>query len=71
MIRKLVSAALSILLVIGLTGCATDLGAGIIKELEDDHEGIRQEPGELWDTFLEEANGWLESFATWKPGKGY
>ena len=64
MIRKLVSAALSILLLTGLTGCVTDLGAGIIKELEDNQEGIHQELGELWDAFLEEANGWSESFAT-------
>ena len=33
MIRKLVSAALSILLLTGLTGCVTDLGTGIIKNL--------------------------------------
>lgn len=64
MIRKLVSAALSILLLTGLTGCVTDLGAGIIKELEDNQEGIHQELGELWDAFLEEANGWSESAAT-------
>ena len=64
MIRKLVSAALSILLLTGLTGCVTDLGAGIIKELEDNQEGIRQELGELWEAFLEEANEWSESFAT-------
>ena len=51
MIRKIVSAALSILLLTGLTGCVTDLGAGIIKELEDNQEGIRQELGELWDAF--------------------
>lgn len=57
MIRKLVSMALSILPVIGLVGCATDLGAGTIKELEDNEESIRQNLGELWDAFLEEANG--------------
>lgn len=64
MIRKFVSAALSILLLTGLTGCVTDLGTGIIKELEDNQDGIRQELGELWDAFLEEANEWSESFAT-------
>lgn len=64
MIRKLVSAALSILLLTGLTGCVTDLGAGIIKEFEDNQDGIRQELGELWDAFLEEANEWSESAAT-------
>lgn len=49
--------ALPILLVIGLVKCATDLGAGTIKELEDNEESIRQNLGELWDAFLEEANG--------------
>lgn len=63
MIRKLVSAALAILLLTGLAGCAADLGTGMIKELEDNQEGIRQELGELWDAFLEEANEWSESFA--------
>ena len=57
MIRKSVSMALPILLVIGLVKCATDLGAGTIKELEDNEESIRQNLGELWDAFLEEANG--------------
>ena len=64
MMRKIVSAALFIVLLTGLAGCVTDLGAGIIKELEDNQEGIHQELGELWDAFLEEANGWSESFAT-------
>lgn len=52
MIRKIFSAALSILLLTCLAGCATDLGAGIIRELEDNKEGIYQELGELWDSFL-------------------
>lgn len=64
MIRKLISAALSILLLASLIGCAADLGAGMIKELADHEEGIRQEAGELWDAFLKEANEWSESFAT-------
>lgn len=64
MMRKIVSAALFIVLLTGLAGCVTDLGAGIIKELEDNQEGIHQELGELWDAFLEEANEWSESFAT-------
>ena len=64
MMRKIVSAALFIVLLTGLAGCVTDLGAGIIKELEDNKEGIHQELGELWDAFLEEANEWSESFAT-------
>lgn len=61
MIRKLASAVLSILLLIGLAGCGTDLGTGIIKELEENKDGIRQELDELWDAFLEEVNEWSES----------
>lgn len=64
MIQKMLSAALVILLLTGLAGCAADLGAGMIKELEDNKEGIFQELGELWDSFLEEANEWSESAAT-------
>lgn len=58
MIQKFVSAVLSILLLIGLAGCNTVLGAGMIRELEDHQDGIRQELGELWDAFLEEAGEW-------------
>lgn len=64
MIRKLFFSAVLILVLIGFAGCDTDLGAEIIKELEDNQEGIRQELGELWDAFLEEANEWSESAAT-------
>lgn len=64
MIRKSVAAALSVLLLTGLAGCAADLGTGMIKELEDNKEGIRQEFYELWNAFLEESNEWSESFAT-------
>lgn len=64
MMRKLVSAALAILLLASLTGCAAELGTGMLKELKDNEEGIRQEVGELWDAFVEEANEWAETFAT-------
>ena len=60
MIRKLVSMALLILMLTNLAGCVTDLGTRIIKELEDNQDGIRQELGELWDAFLEEVNEWSE-----------
>jgi len=53
-----------ILVLIGFAGCDADLGAGIIKEFEDNQDGIRQELGELWDAFLKEANEWSESAAT-------
>lgn len=62
--RKLISAAVSALLLARLAGCGADLENGFIKEYEDNKEGIHQEISELWDSFLEEANGWSESFAT-------
>lgn len=61
MIQKFISAVLSILLLIGLAGCDAVLGTGMtgmIRELEDHQDGIRQELGELWDAFLEEAGEW-------------
>ena len=64
MMRKFISVAVSALLLVNLTRCSTDLGKGLIKEYEDNKEGIHQELGELWDGFLEEANDWSESFAT-------
>lgn len=64
MIRKLFFSAVLILAMIGFAGCDADLEARIIKELEDNQAGIRQELGELWDAFLEEANEWSESAAT-------
>lgn len=64
MMRKLVPAAVSVLLLVSLAGCSTDLGNGLIKEYEDNKEGIHQELRELWDSLLEEINEWSESFAT-------
>ncbi len=64
MMRKLVSVVVSILLLTGLAGCGIDLAVGMVKELNDNEDGIRRELGELWDSFLEEANEWSESFAT-------
>lgn len=64
MIRKLFFSAVLILILIGFAGCDADLADGIIKEFEDNQDGIRQELGELWDAFLEEANEWSESAAT-------
>lgn len=63
MIRKFFFSAVLILAMIGFAGCDADLGAGIIRELEDNQDGIRQELGELWDAFLEEAHEWSESAA--------
>lgn len=64
MMRKLISVVVSALLLVSLVGCGTDLGNGIIKEYEDNKEGIHQELSELWDAFLEEINDWSETFAT-------
>lgn len=64
MMRKLISTALFVLLLVSLAGCGTGLGSGIIKEYEDNKEGIHQELSELWDGFLEEINDWSETFAT-------
>ena len=61
MIWKLFFSAVLILVLTGFSGCNADLGAGIIKELEDNQEGICQEFDELWDAFLEEVNEWSES----------
>ena len=71
MMRKLISAAVSVLLLAGLARCGTDLGKGLIKEYEDNKEGIHQEFGELWDGFLEEINDWSECFATHSITKDY
>lgn len=40
MVRKFISAAVSILLLAGLARCGADLGKGLIKEYEDNKEGI-------------------------------
>lgn len=64
MIQKLFFAAVSVLLLVNLVECGTDLENGLIKEYEDNKEGIHQELNELWDGFLEEINDWSESFAT-------
>lgn len=64
MMRKLISAAAAVLLLVSLTGCGTDLVTGFIKEYKDNKDGIHQELRELWDGFLEEANDWSEAFAT-------
>lgn len=64
MIRKLISVAISVLLLVSLAGCGTDLESGIKKEFEDNKDGIRQELSRLWDSFLEELNEWSNSLAT-------
>lgn len=41
-----------------LTGCA-DIGRGIIKELEDNKDGIKTELEELKDGFIAEFSDWM------------
>lgn len=62
--RKLILAALPVLLLPGLTGCSMELADYIRKELEDNEDNIHQELSDLWDSFLEEFNEWTESAAT-------
>ncbi len=64
MMRKFIPVAVSVLLLVNLAGCGTELGDGFIKEYEDNKEEIHQELSELWDGFLEEVNDWSESLAT-------
>lgn len=64
MIRKLISAAMLLLVLASFARCTVDLGLGVIKELYDNKKGILQELGEIWDGFLKEANEWSASFAT-------
>lgn len=64
MMRKSISAAVAVLLLVSLTGCGTDLVTGFIKEYKDNKEEIHQELREIWEGLLEEANDWSESFAT-------
>ena len=48
MMQKLISAAVSVLLLANLAGCGTDLGTGLIREYEENKEEIHQELSELW-----------------------
>lgn len=65
MIRKFISLMiLGSLMLTCFTGCGLELGQGMIKEFEDNKDGIRRELGELWNGFLDEFNDWTDSFAT-------
>lgn len=61
MVRKLISVAVSVLLLACMAGCSADWAKGLIKEYQDNKEGIHQEIHELWDGFLEEIHGWTEA----------
>lgn len=62
--RKFIAVTVTVLLLVSLGGCGTDLESGLQKEFEDHEAGIRRELGEWWDGFLEEIGDWTESFAT-------
>ena len=61
MIRKFATAVLSVLLLlVSFARCTVDLGLEVVKELNDNKEGILQEIGEIWDGFLEEISEWAD-----------
>ena len=64
MLRKLISALLLLVIVMTcLTGCGTDLIRGIIKEYEDNKDGIKSELHELKDGIKNEFNDWMSSIS--------
>ena len=64
MLRKLISALLLLVIVMTcLTGCGTDLIRGIIKEYEDNKDGIKSELHELKDGIKNEFNDWMGSIS--------
>lgn len=52
---------LLLILLTSLTGCGMKLARGIIREYEDNKEGIKSELQELKDGFKEEINDWMGS----------
>lgn len=64
MLRKLISVLLLLtVLMTSLTGCGMDLVRGIIREYEDNKEGIKSELHELKDGIKNELNDWISSFS--------
>ncbi len=52
---------LLLILLTSLTGCGMELARGIIREYEDNKEGIKSELQELKDGLKEEINDWIGS----------
>lgn len=50
-----------LILLTSLTGCSMELARGIIREYEDNKEGIKSELQELKDGLKEEINDWMGS----------
>lgn len=60
MMRRLFSAAVSVLLLTRLAGCTADLGKGLTKEYEDYKEGIHQELIGNWERGIDNYIGTYE-----------
>lgn len=58
MVRKWICMLLIGVMVTGLTGC------GMIKEFKENEDSIREEIHELWESFVDEVNEWVEYAAT-------
>ena len=64
MLRKLISGLLLLAaLTTSLTGCGMDLARGIIREYEDNKDGIKSELHELKDGIKNEFNDWMSSIS--------
>lgn len=67
--RKWISVfSLMLLLITCLTGCS-ELGSGLIRELEDHEDGIKSELEELKEGFREELNDWAGSISRYSITK--
>lgn len=58
MVRKWICMLLIGVMVTGLTGC------GMIKEFKENEDSIREEIHELWESFVDEVNEWVDYAAT-------
>ena len=64
MLRKLISGLLLLVeLTTSLTGRGMDLARGIIREYEDNKDGIKSELHELKDGIKNEFNDWMSSIS--------
>ncbi len=67
MLRKLISVLLLLaVLMTSLTGCGIDLARGIVREYEDNKDGIKSELHELKDGIKNEFNDWMGSISQYR-----
>ncbi len=67
MLRKLIFGLLLLaVLMTRLTGCGIDLARGIIREYEDNKDGIKSELHELTDGIKNEFNDWMCSISQYR-----